>query len=214
MGVLWQLGIVAADNNKASLIFEELFPNFLDVAYAKPSEYVRKYWEAYEIYQTQKGHVNNNINGKVYEYILATLLVREGVYPIYIGAKVAFVPNVDYDILLYTKENGPICISAKTSLRERYKQADLESIALKYVHRKSRCYLVTNSESEAKIVKEKLKRGEVIGLDDVIYALGNDFDDMIYELTKFEYSEPQPIQVITSNQVVTEGKVLSVIRSI
>jgi hypothetical protein len=49
----------------------------------------------------------------------------------------------------------PICISAKTSLRERYKQADFEAIALKYVHRKALSFLVTLEENEAKSVKAK-----------------------------------------------------------
>ena len=92
----------------------------------------------------------------IFEYILATLFVREGILPLYLSAKVAFVPNVIYDLMLFTSERGPICLSAKTSLRERYKQADLESIALKYVHRKALSFLLTLEENEAKSVKKKL----------------------------------------------------------
>ena len=43
--------------------------------------------------------------------------------------------------------------------RERYKQADLEAIALKYVHRKALSYLVTLEANEAKSVKAKIKSG-------------------------------------------------------
>jgi hypothetical protein len=133
--------------------------------------------------------------------------VRENILPLYMSAKVAFVPNVIYDLMFYTAERGPICISAKTSLRERYKQADLEAIALKYVHRKALSYLVTLEANEAKSVKAKIKSGDVIGLDNVIVATSNDFNDLIAELKTFQFSEPPTVKVIESNQIITLEKV-------
>lgn len=202
MGILKSLNIVSSEDSIASTIFEELFSSFYDVQYTKPSEYVEIYWRAYENYCKNKP-VNPNNNGKVFEYILATLLVREEILPFFLSAKVAFVPNVVYDIMLYTVERGPICISAKTSLRERYKQADLEGIALKYVHRRSLCYLVTNHQKEALGVRAKIKLGDVIGLDDVLYTISDDFDAMILSLKAYRFENPQPIKIITSNQMVT-----------
>jgi hypothetical protein len=202
MSVLNTLGITVGSNNKADLVFEQLFPSFLEVEYNKPSEYIQKYWEAYQ----KHPETNNNLNGKIFEYVLATLFVREDILPLYMSAKVAFVPNVIYDLMLYTAERGPICLSAKTSLRERYKQADLEAIALKYVHRKALSYLLTLEENEAKSVKAKIKSGDVIGLDDVIVATQPEFDELIASLKGFELSEPPTVKVIESSQVVTREK--------
>lgn len=202
MGILKDLNIVSGDDTIAANIFEGLFPSFYDIEYSKPSEYVKIYWNAYDEYCKNKPiHPNNN--GKVFEYILATLLVREEVLPFFLSAKVAFVPNVVYDIMLYTAERGPICISAKTSLRKRYKQADLEGIALKYVHCRSLCYLVTNHEKEANSVRAKIKTGDVIGLDDVLYTISDDFDNMISSLKVYTFENPKPIKIINSNQIVT-----------
>jgi hypothetical protein len=202
MSILKSLHIVVKDANIASGIFEGLFPSFLNVEYSKPSEYVEKYWSAYVKSQINQPS-NPNINGKVFEYILATLFIREGLVPFFLSAKVAFVPNVIYDIMFYTEEKGPICISAKTSLRERYKQADLEGIALKYVHRRALSYLVTNNEQEATNVKNKIKKGHVIGIDDVFVAIGTEFDQLILELKKYDFSNPKPVKIIQSNQIVT-----------
>lgn len=202
MGKLNELSITIGRDNKAELVFDSLFPNFLEVEYNKPSEYIQKYWDAFKNHSES----NNNLNGKVFEYILATLCVREGILPIYMSAKVAFVPNVIYDIMFYSSERGPICWSVKTSLRERYKQADLESIALKYVHRKALSYLITLEEKEAKSVKAKIKTGDVIGLDDVIVATAEEFNQLILELKEFEFSEPPTVKVIESNQIITEEK--------
>ena len=155
--MLKKLGIVIGNNTKSGELFENLFPDFMDIKYDKPSEYINKLWSKYE----SQPERNANLNGKMFEYILASLCIRESILPIYMSAKVAFVPNVIYDLMFYTAEKGPICWSVKTSLRERYKQADLESIALKYVHRKALSYLVTLNENEANNVKLKIKSGDV-----------------------------------------------------
>jgi hypothetical protein len=203
MNKLNQLGITVGANNKAEIIFDALLPNFMTVKYKKPSDYITTYWEAYQKHPDG----NNNLNGKIFEYILATLFVRENLLPLYLSAKVAFVPNVIYDLMFYTAERGPVCISAKTSLRERYKQADLEAIALKYVHRKALSYLVTLEANEAKSVKAKIKSGDVIGLDNVVVATSNDFNDLIEELKSYKFSEPPTVKVVESNQIITAEKV-------
>ncbi len=204
--MLQKLGIVIGGDTKAERVFDSLFPSFFDVAYDKPSEYIATYWDKYQS-QTEK---SNSLNGKIFEYILATLCIREGLLPLYLEAKVAFVPNVEYDLMFYTKERGPICWSAKTTLRERYKQADLESIALKYVHRKALSYLITLSEGEARSVQQKIKTGDVIGLDAVVVATSTDFDDLVNSLKQYKFEEPPTVQVIQSTQVVTEAKVQSI----
>ena len=109
--------------------------------------------------------------------------------------------------MFYTNERGPICISVKTSLRERYKQADLEAIALKYVHRKALSYLVTLLEKEANSVKAKIKSGDIIGLDKVIVATNDEFNELITELKSFQFIEPGNIKIIESNQIITSEKV-------
>jgi hypothetical protein len=126
------------------------------------------------------------------------------------NAKVAFVPNINYDLLLYSTDRGPICLSAKTSFRERYKQADLEAIAMKYVHRRSQCFLITLSDEDAKMVNNKQKKGDVIGLDRAVCAISVEFDNLILDLKKFNLVESPEIKVIETNQVVTIEKIKAV----
>lgn len=204
--MLRELGIVIGDNTKAGNLFEILFPNFMEVQYNKPSDYIKRFWVKYE----DQPDRNSNLNGKMFEYILASLCIREGILPLYMSAKVAFVPNVIYDLMFYSAERGPICWSVKTSLRERYKQADLESIALKYVHRRALSYLITLSEKEAIGVKTKIKSGDVIGLDNVIVATNPEFDVLVADLKLYKFEEPPTVKVIESNQMVTIEKVKSV----
>lgn len=213
MGILQDLNIVRGTDTQAARIFEDLFPSFMDIEYDKPSDYISIYWNAYI---NKRGLLGLNdqtlrgINGKVFEYIIATLLIRENIFPIFMNAKVAFVPNINYDLLLYTSDQGPICLSAKTSFRERYKQADLEAIALKYVHRKSKSYLLTLTEADAISVNSKQKAGDVIGLDKAIYTLSFDFDNLITDIKGYNLTDSPTISVIESSQIVTEERIKAV----
>lgn len=204
--MLKNLGIVSSLDSKARKVFEDLFSNFMQVEYQVPSDYIKKLWMKYESQPDR----NANLNGKIFEYLLASLCIREKILPLYMGTKVAFVPNVIYDLMFYTSQRGPICWSVKTSLRERYKQADLESIALKYVHRKALSYLITLHEKEALRVKSKIETGDVIGLDNVIVATKPEFDDLVLELKSYHFKQPPTVKVIQSNQIVTIEKVTSV----
>lgn len=213
MGVLRDLDIVRGKNNLAAGIFESLFPSFIDVSYNEPSEYISTFWDAYLAIRDDKlknDQQKRGVNGKIFEYIIATLLIRENIFPIYMNAKVAFVPNINYDLLIYSTDKGPICLSAKTSFRERYKQADLESIALKYVHRRSQCYLITLSQADAEMVNTKQKAGDVIGLDQAVCATHNDFNLLINNLKNLNLVVAPSINVIETNQIVTKDKVLEI----
>ena len=67
--------------------------------------------------------------------------------------------------------------------------------------------MITIEAKEARSVKTKIKSGDVIGLDDVIVATTEEFNQLILELKKFEFSEPPTVKVIESNQIITEEKV-------
>jgi len=203
VGYLYEMGVVTSTDTKAASLFEELFPNIFDVSAECPSEYVGHCWKVY----LETGEVSNALSGYMFEYVLATALIRENLLPFYMQARAAFVPNVHYDILLYTPALGPIALSAKTSLRERYKQADLEAIALKYVHRRAQCHLVTLDEVEAHSVSAKIRSGDVIGLDSVVVAHKSEFDKLFENLQDFPFEEAPIVSVIEAQTVVTSERI-------
>ncbi|MCH9813611.1 MAG: hypothetical protein K0U47_06665 [Epsilonproteobacteria bacterium] len=188
---------IVKSKGKALTVFDKIIDDFTTLADMKPSAYIDKLWTAYRNFQPY----NKDLNGKIFEYILISLLINKKVLPLYIQAKVAFVPNVDFDLLLYTKEK-PIVLSAKTSLRERYKQADLEAIALKYVHRKAESFLLTLDKNEAHSVNRKIKEGGVIGIDEVVLATSEKIDHFIRYLEGLNFEEAGSIQIIRASSVL------------
>jgi SepF-like predicted cell division protein (DUF552 family) len=201
MNILQKIGIVRS-STKGAKIFESLLPetSFLNVQYSTPKDYIEKYWKAYKAL----GETNNSLNGAMFELITSTLLVREKLLPMYLQAEVSFVPGIFFDLILYSKEIGPICLSMKTSLRERYHQADLEAIALKYVHRKSKYYLLSLDKKEVMNVKSGIKSGKIIGIDDVCYCLSDEINGLIEKLKQIQYSVAGTVEVVSSNRIVTE----------
>ncbi len=206
--MLKRLGIVKTRGTKGYRVFmNHIEPNFMNNTMGA-SEYVRYCWNKYE----ESGVVrNNSLNGTIFELIIATLLVKEGIVPLHLQAQVAFVPNVLFDAVLYTNESGPIGLSLKTSLRERYKQADLEAVALKYVHRKAENYLLTMDRTEAESVTRKIQDGAVIGLDKAILASSEEFDIFVNDLKNRVFISPGAVEIITASRIITQQTIRDVI---
>lgn len=196
--IIRQIGLIQSKGVVEQKFTSLLGGDFRTIAYSTPHEYVQKYWNAYQACSGK----NASVNGKIFELIIETLLYREGILPYYIQAKAAFVPNVDFDVLLYA-ESEPVCLSIKTSLRERYKQADLEAVALKYVHRKALCFLLTLEKNEADSVAEKIQNSEVLGLDGMIYCLSDEFDCLVARLKQKTFSESKKVDVV-AGQIVKQ----------
>lgn len=185
-------------NNTVKLFEKYIDKDFRNIPQMLPHEYV-KY--CYNKYVTGTGASVASQNGNFFELIIATCLFREDIKPMFLQAKVTFVPNVTFDILLYSDEQYPIALSLKTSTRERYKQADLEAVALKYVHRRSLNYLIVLDSKETKVLKDKLKNGELLGIDNIIEADTEEFDELIANLKNNKYINPGKVDIIKGNIV-------------
>ena len=142
------------------------------------------------------------MGSNIFEAILATIMLKNRISPIFVQAKVVFVPNVSFDFIVYSKEYGPVSISAKTSLRERYKQADLESVSLKYVHRKSKCFLVTMDKEEATRLERKRLNGDLLGIDEIVLGNEDSFNQMIQFLASLNLEEPEPVEIVTASKIL------------
>ena len=178
---------------KIQRIVKELIHNYPIQPNWLASEFIRNYWEKYK----EEYENNQSINGGVFEQLIILSLLRENISPIYTQAKLAFVPNVNLDIVLYNRKT-PITISAKTTLRERWKQADLEAMATKYVHRQAKCYVLTLSESE--VVARRRDSNSYMGIDAFVLAHTGEYDTLIEELKLIHISESESIRVIETDQ--------------
>ena len=90
----------------------------------------------------------------------------------------------EFDLLIYTEEVGPIVFSCKTSLRERWKQAEFEAQLLKRDFPKSRSFLITMDPKES-TVANKIKNGPKSGLEKVMRSNQPAFDRILEEVKSY-----------------------------
>ncbi|HPD83325.1 MAG TPA: hypothetical protein PLK85_05855 [Alphaproteobacteria bacterium] len=176
-------------------IFDKYYSDIFDVSYNSESELIKMLWARYPA-------TSNSLNGKVFEGLLAVIFYRSGIRPLYIQANFTFVANVNFDFVAFSQEHGPIAISVKTSLRERYKQADLEGTAFKQVHRGAKSYLITLDDAAAQTANEKIQRNLILGIDEVIVATHKNFDEMIKFLKTLHYVIPEKVEIVQSTNIV------------
>jgi hypothetical protein len=184
--------------SQALKIIKDLIPDILGEESLSPSAFIQKYWQLYKDNYAD----NANINGAIFEELITLTLIRQEIFPFYLQAEVTFIPNVRYDLIIYTNELGPLSLSAKTSLRERYKQADLESLVLKYVHRRAKAYLLTLDEAAATALMRNRDKNTLMGLDDIILASSPAYDLLIEEISGLEVISAPTLPAVVSNQVI------------
>lgn len=100
-----------------------------------------------------------SLSGAWLEFSTLVALHDRKLTPAYYQAELSTVPDAIYDVMLWSKEHGPIVLSCKTSLRERYKQADLEAVALRKAYPNSKSFLVTLDADKQHVAKCRSKIG-------------------------------------------------------
>lgn len=111
----------------------------------------------------------SSLAGAWLEYSMLLALHHQKMTPAYYQTELKVLPNNVFDLFLWTKEHGPVVISCKTSLRERYKQADLEGIALSKHYPNSRSFLITLDADKKHVAncQKKIMEGEITGLQGI-----------------------------------------------
>lgn len=168
-----------------------------------PSEFIKKYWKHYkEDYPS-----NNSMNGKIFENLIIIALAKSGIKNIYFQTELTYVPSAIFDAFLFS-ENSPIAISIKTTLRERWKQADLEALAIKQVHKNAKCYVLTLSHRE--VNARRNNDDSYAGLDGFVLADTEEFDNLIDELLKDEFIIAGSLPIVkTNDRIYTTEKLKS-----
>lgn len=136
----------------------------------------------------------------MFEYLVCETLAHEGITPFYYQAKFAHVPNANFDVVCYHPKR-PVALSMKVSLRERYKQADLEGLALRQVYRSAECCLITLSAGEAAWVSRKITDGDVAGLSRCVIANEPEYTELLGELKGQQFAHAASIMPITGRAV-------------
>ena len=142
-----------------------------------------------------------SMGGSWLEWATLVALKAKGLTPAYWQAEFASVPKNFNDVTLWSKEFGPVIISCKTSLRERYKQADLEAVALRQYYPTGKFFLLTLDADKKHLARtrKKITDKDLLALQ-AIYAEDN-ADELFDFLRTLDLGEP-PKGAMRSGKVV------------
>lgn len=173
-------GLVSSNSNgKLIKAITKIQPELDHFPYKSPSLYNDRVWKL-----LNSAISDNSSRGSAFEFLIAFTLMRENISPFYYQVEFSNIPWAEFDILIYTKEIGPIVFSCKTSLRERWKQAEFEAQLLRRDFPESRSFLITMDPKESSVAN-KIKNGPKTGLEKVMRSNQPAFDRIIQEIKDY-----------------------------
>lgn len=167
--------------------------------------FIKRFWKQYERNKKElcgdKKHNYNNLNGKIFELLLLQILRHENIIPFFYQAKLSLINNTIFDFVYLNEKMVPIVLFLKTSLRERYKQAELEARLIKNIFPGAKCYIIC-LENDDNITRynDMIDSNDIIGIDKFFNE--NNLSDCIDILRKSDpYIEHTSITLLTGKTV-------------
>ena len=194
-------GIMSESSSRSSLSAQLLLsiqPSLESIEIHQPSKYVEFIWSKAE----EDDRLTRDVRGKFFELVIASCLIKNEILPFFWQAQLEFVPLANFDLVVYTEERGPVVLSLKTSIRERYKQAEFEAQAMKDVHRRAKNFLVTMEKDEAVSLQAKIDSGVLSGIDGVVVANEKSFDELIKLLKSLSIVDTPVFSAIKNPQKI------------
>ncbi|GAK73864.1 MAG: hypothetical protein QS2022_5110 [Candidatus Phytoplasma asteris] len=154
------------------------------------NEYMIKTHNLLNEYLNNKQHNSQSqkvIRGKINEYFILLYFQHKGIINLYPQAYLFFIPDIKFDLVLFTETKRIMAFNFKTCLRDRYKQAMVEGQQLKKLDTRFEFYLLNNNETETQRLNNKINQGKVQGINKVINLFSNSANNFLQKLmtTKF-----------------------------
>ncbi len=182
--------IPPTDTKPSWLVYEKIISNIVYVK-GDPAKLVNQVMTEFDTNELEPQQ-RRKLHGYIYECAIGEALVREGLVPLYYQASLTHVEEATFDWFLY-HPNTPVAISCKTSLRERWKQAALEAMALKAVFPLAKCYLITRDQVAVDIRNAKNKRKRI---DEFVLGCADRFNILVDQMKQIEFKKAEPVSPI------------------
>lgn len=111
---------------------------------------------------------NGRLNGDLFEGLFASAMIGSGLGNFITAAEYDALPYSKVDMVVYTQRSGPVMLSLKSSLRERWKQSDLEFHVAKRINPAIIGVIATMDSDGARQPLGLLNEGQLLGLDRIV----------------------------------------------
>lgn len=121
----------------------------------------------------------NQATGALFELLVAACIYDSGVQIFYRHARLNGCPTVESDLLIWSAfDSSPWCIQLTSTLRERYKLADLQAFRVKSAYPKAIFALLTMDQTDT----SRRTSGDFESLDELVYCGSPAFDTLIQRM--------------------------------
>lgn len=170
---------IISQSTKSTLSFARLQPS-LDEITLPYSDYLRSIWSIAKDLEIARGWF--------FELAVASILSHSELRGYSRGVIFRGMAGTSFDLALWdVTSDSPITLQLTSTVRERYKLADLEAFKLKSKYPRSKCYLLTFDYTEA----ARLQSHVFESLNQVIFVGSDEFDHLVENLVDRADSIPQ-----------------------
>ncbi len=138
------------------------------------------------------------IRGKINEYLILLYFHQKGITNLYPQAYLFFIPDIKFDLVLFSQTKRIIAFNFKTCLRDRYKKTIIEAQQIKKLDARFEFYLLTNNATETQRLNNKIINGKVQGINQIINLFSNKTNQFLQNLLTNNFIPFSPINLIKS----------------
>tara|TARA_A100001015_G_C14900233_1_gene676131 strand:- start:533 stop:1153 length:621 start_codon:yes stop_codon:yes gene_type:complete len=179
-------------NIRALDLIEKVFPDLNYNKSLKPSHFIRQNFELIK----RKFKPSASLCGSIFEYLIMCVFFRNDIHPFYYQTKLAFVPTIKYDLVLFDSKKKPIILNLKLNSGQSYKMVELESFVAKQVYKNAECNFITYYNDDLRSLEKRKDNREIQYTDNFYSAQEKEFDALIKTLSKKDYFDPGYINIV------------------
>ena len=130
-------------------------------------------------------------SGPLFEMLIGSVFIAADVAPFFRRAELANARKIECDFLFWESSSEvPICIELTSTLRERYKLADLQAFKIKANYPNGKFFQLTMDYKDASRRSNK----DFESLDGLVFAGSPQFESVISAIRKLKLSADAPLE--------------------
>ena len=135
-------------------------------------DYIQEVWNSAK----RLGIASGPQSGPLFEMLIASVFISAGFLPFYQKAELKFAGKIESDFLFWDERTeSPVCIELTSTLRERYKLADLQAFKVKANYPKAKFFQLTMDYKDV----SRRSPEDFESLDGLIFPGSGDIDKVL-----------------------------------
>lgn len=158
-----------------------------DSVKAPYGDYIQEIWNNAK----RLGIANGPQSGPLFEMVVASVFIGAGLVPFYQKAELKAAKKIESDFLFWDEASqSPVCLELTSTLRERYKLADLQAFKVKANFPKAKFFQLTMDYKDA----ARRSSDDFESLDGLIFAGSSEIEKVLDAVKQLSLGIKAPLE--------------------